>query len=212
MCFNRSKSSPLTVSLSDFDGWSSNTIRMVGSHAGRFKELTLSGSPLSSSISEIYTSLVPGKGPLLRELIIFGDDHLDPASWATYKSLFSPIISEDIPTLRRLLLSSFPLTPQLSALRHLTSIDLADPEPTANAVLDLLANNPVLQEVEISGPLGNQRSPREGQSITLPHLRHLLVFRCSAIDILRCLHLPHSEPLEMDIDFSFVDAPLPRVY
>ena len=211
MCFNRSKSSPLTVSLSDFDGWSSNTIRMVGSHADRFKELTLSGS-LSSSISEIYTSLVPGKGPLLRELIIFGDGHLDPASWATHKSLFSPIISEDIPTLRRLLLSSFPLTPQLSALRHLTSIDLADPGPTANTVLDLLANNPVLQEVEISGPLGNQRSPREGQSITLPHLRHLLVFRCSAIDILRCLHLPHSEPLEMDIDFSFVDAPLPRVY
>ena len=211
MCLERSKSLPLSVSLSNFDRWSSNTKRMVGSHAGRFEELSLSGS-LLCGLSEIFTNLMPGEHPILRELILRGDCGINSKSWVVRMVLDSPIISNDIPTLHRIVLSSFPLTPQLSTLRHLTDVRLTDPGPTANAVLDLLANNPGLQQVALSGPLENQNSPRGDQSITLPYLRKICVSRCAATDILRCLHLPRLEPLVIEIDASFNEAPLPRAY
>ena len=211
MCLERSKPLPLAVSLSNFDSLSSNTKRMVNSHAGRFEKLSLSGS-FSYGLPEIFTSLMLGEDPLLRELILRSDRGINSKSWVVRMVLDSPIIPNDIPTLHKIVLSSFPLTPQLSTLRHLTDVCLADPGPTANAVLDLLANNPCLQQVAISGPLENQNSPRGDQSITLPHLRNLDVTQCAATDILRCLHLPRSEPLVIEIDASFNEAPLPRAY
>jgi len=211
MCLERSESLPLTVSLSNFSQWSSLTYRLIGSHVSRFERLHLNG-PLSSGLSDIFSFLTPGEEPLLlRDLALVGTQVLDRGS--THEDLRSPILSKDVPTLHKLRLSSFPLIPQLSVLRHLTELDLNDPGPTStNTLLDLLANNPGLQRVGITGPLDNQESPRGDQSIALPHLRCFEVRRCDAVDILRCLHLPRLEPLEIHMQSSFQEVQLPGVY
>ena len=212
MCLERSKTLPLTVSLSNFNTWSGSTRRLVGCHASRFETLDLNGT-LLGGLSEIYTNLMPEEDPPLRELSLFGSKELDDASFFLYKHLRSPILSKDIPTLHKILLSEFPLTPQLSTLRHLTDIELIDIGPTpVSGVLDLLENNPYLEEVGIGGSLDNKGSRRGDQNIALPRLRSLVVHQCDAIDILRCLHLPRSEDLKIDIQYSFVQATLPGAY
>ena len=212
MCLERSKSVPLKVSLSDFDTWSSNSRCLVGSHAGRFEELSLTGS-LPRDLSEMFRSLVPSEKPLLRGLTLWNTTTLDTASLTVHEPPRSPLLSADIPTLHKLHLGSFPLTPQLSALRHLTDLELIDPGPTAtNAVLDLLANNPRLERVAIVDMSDDHGSHRRDQGVALPHLHQFLAYQCSAIDILRCLHLPRSESLEIEIQRSFEHCPLPRAY
>jgi len=209
MCLERSKSLPLTVTLSNFDHWSRNTLALVGSQADRCEDILLEGS-LSTGLSAIFSSMTPGEGPLiLRGLSLVGRD-VSPCAWS---NLRSPILSKDIPTLHKLILSSFPLIPQLSVLRHLTDIDLDDIGRTStNTLFDLLANNPSLQRVRIAGSLDNQE-PRWGDmSIALPHLRDFRVSECDAVDILRCIHLPFSGPLEIDIHSSFLGLDLPEVY
>ena len=211
MCLERSKTLPLTVTLSNFGQWSNNTLRLVGSRASRFEKLHLEGS-VPHNLSLIFLSLTPDEGSLLlRELGLFGTQPLGILS--TYEHLRSPILSEDIPTLHKLALSSFPLVPQMSVLRHLTELSLKDPGAgSTNSLLDLLANNPSLQRVGIAGPLSNQNSPRGDLSISLPHLRSFQISMCSAVDILRCLHLPRSEHLRIDIQTSFGAAYLPGAY
>lgn len=152
MCLERSKTLPLTVTLSNFGQWSNNTLRLVGSHASRFENLYLEGS-VSSDLWCIFVSLTPSEGPLpLRELILSGFQPL--GTLLTHEDFRSPILSKDIPTLHKLHLLSFPLTPQMTVLRHLTEIVLEDPGPSsANSLLDLRANNPSIQKVDITGPL-----------------------------------------------------------
>ncbi|KAF9784595.1 hypothetical protein BJ322DRAFT_853393 [Thelephora terrestris] len=212
MCLERSKTLSLTVSLSDFDTWSTGTRRLVGFHASRFETLSLSGS-LFGGLSEIFTSLIPGEDPLLRELQIWGMQELNAECLIVHGRTCSPILSKDIPTLRKILLSSFPLTPQLSALRHLTCVELIDmcPTPVSN-VLDLLANNPCLEQVSIGGSLDNKGSRRQDLSIALPRLRSFVVHQCDAVEILRCLHLPHLEDLKINIECSFEEVTLPQAY
>ena len=212
MCLERSKPSPLKVSLSNFDTWSSNSRRLVGSHAGRFEELSLTGS-LPRGLSEMFRSLASSDKSLLRELSLLGTTTLNTGSLIIYGPFHSPLLSTNIPTLHKLFLSSFPLTPQLSALHHLTDLELIDPGPTAtDAVLDLLANNPRLERVTIADMDDDHRSHRRDQGIGLPHLYQFLAYQCSAIDILRCLHLPRSESLEIDIERSFEQRTLPSAY
>jgi hypothetical protein len=155
--------------------------------------------------------LTPGSDPLLlRELSLICKEPLGALFGNEY--LRSPILSEDIPTLHKLKLYSFPLIPQLSVLRHLTTLDLYDPGPTANTLLNILANNTNLQKIGITGLLENQESPRGDLSITLPHLRNFQFYRCGAVDILRCLHLPRSDPFEIYIQLSFEGVHLPEAY
>lgn len=213
LCLERLKSLPLIVSLSNFSGWSRSTRLLVGSHAGHIESLTLFGA-VSYGLSEIFINLVSSGEPLLRDLTIICTQELRKSGRATrYGSLYSPILSKDIPTLCTLYLYSFPLTPQLSGLRHLTNVDLIDPGSTAtNAILDLLANNPCLQWVNIQGPLYDQGSTREDQSVALPQLRHFLTYECEATEILRCLHLPRLGLFEIDMQYSFNRVPLPGAY
>ena len=212
MCLERSGSLPLIVSLSDFDRWSSRTRRLVGSHACRFEELRVDGL-LSSGLSEIFTNLMSSKAPILRELSFLGYYPTGTPTSILPESLHSPLLSEDIPTLQKLTLFTFPPIRQLSVLRHLTEVDLENIGcGSANAILDLLSNNPRLQRVCIVGPLDDIASPREDLSIFLRHLREFVVIQCDATDILRCLHIPYSEPLEMEISESFEGPPLPTAY
>ncbi|KAF9784593.1 hypothetical protein BJ322DRAFT_1109306 [Thelephora terrestris] len=212
MCLERSKTLSLTVSLSDFNTWSTGTRRLVGSHASRFETLSLSGF-LPGGLSEIFTNLIPGEDPPLRELQLRGMQELSTEFLIEHGLIFSPILSKDIPTLQKIILSSFPLTPQMSALRNLTDIGLFDLGSTLiSSVLDLLANNPCLEQVAISRFYQSRTSRRKNLSIALPHLRSLLVYSCYAVDILRCLHLPRSEDLEIDIRYSFPEAALPQAY
>ena len=209
MCLERSESLPLTISLSNFSHWSRDTWRLIGSQASRFEELCLDGS-LSSGLADIFSFLTPGEGPLLLRELSLVDSRGSPDGWWYLRS---PILSKDIPTLHKLSLSSFPLILQLSVLRHLTILDLDDPGSTStNVLLHLLANNPSLQQVGITGPLDNQESYRGDQSIILPHLCFFRVDKCATVNILRCLHLPRSEPLEIHIQFSFQGVDLPQVY
>ncbi|KAF9784594.1 hypothetical protein BJ322DRAFT_1021314 [Thelephora terrestris] len=212
MCLERSENLPLTVFLPDFSAWSSSTMHLVGTHASRFETLSLSGS-LFGGLSEIFTNLIPGEDPLLRELSLVCTERLGTTSLIEHGSLCSPILSKDIPTLRKIRLSSFPLTPQLSALRHLTNMELTGLGPTpVGGVLDLLANNPHLEQVAISDLLDSEGSRREDLSIALPRLRNLVVRACDAVDILRCLHLPRSADLKVEIHHSFKEATLPWAY
>ena len=169
---------------------------------------------VSYGLSEIFINLVSSGEPLLRDLTIICTQELRKSGRATrYGSLYSPILSKDIPTLCTLYLYSFPLTPQLSGLRHLTNVDLIDPGSTAtNAILELLANNPCLQWVNIQGPLHDQGSTREDRSVALPQLRHFLTYECEATEILRCLHLPRLGLFEIDMQYSFNRVPLPGAY
>ena len=101
----------------------------------------------------------------------------------------------------------------MSVLRHLNELFLKDPEiASTNSLLDLLANNPGLQRVDIAGPLHNQNPPRGDLNIALPHLRSFQIYVCSAVDILRCLHLPRSEHLRIDVQSSFGAGRLPGAY
>ena len=212
MCLERSGSLPLTVALSDFDTWSSDSRCLVWSHAGRFETLSLAGSP-TRGLSEIFKSLTPSGKPLLRELSLRSKMYLSTACLNLYGSLRSPILSTTIPTLRKISLSSFPLTPQLCALRDLTDVQLIGLGATpTNAVIDLLANNPRLKQVTICDMEDSRGSPRRDLSITLPHLRNFLVRRCNAIDILRCLHLPRSNSLRVTVTNSFEKTTLPTIY
>ena len=213
ICLERSKPLPLTISfsLSNLGPWSPSTWRLFGSHANRFGKLRLEG-PVGSRLSGILALLTPGEGPLLlRELTLIGERPLDPLP--TYEDLRSPILSEDIPSLHKLTLHSFPLVPQMTVLGHLVELHLQGPGPSSvNSLLDLLANNPGLQRVDIGGRLDNRDSPRGDLSIALPHLRNLLFSRCNAIEILRCLHLPRLGPLHIYVESSFEVIDLPRVY
>ena len=211
MCLKRSKSLPLAVSLSKVGHWSIHTGRLIGSQVGRFEELYLGGS-LSScqSVSKILSFLIPGEDPLLlRKLKLVGGKFDDiPRT----HNLGYPILSKDIPTLRKLELSSFPLT-QISRFRHLIELHVRYPGPTsAHSLLDLLANNPGPQRVGIIGLSNDRDSLREDLSIALPHLHNFYVDDCEAVDILRCLHLPRLEPLVISIKFSFMDVDLSRAY
>ena len=213
MCLERSGSSPLTLVLSDFDTWSSNTRRLVGTHAGRFETLSLIGSQ-PCGLQEISKSLSSCGKPLLRELTLWSAASFDHARFGLYESLLSPTLATETPNLRKIHFSSFPLIPQPCALRHLTNAELFGLGATfTNAVLDLLANNPRLERVAIGNMDGEDEwSHREDQSITLPHLRHFLIYRCEAIDILRCLHFPCSESLQIDIQDSFKKSRFPAIY
>ena len=149
MCLERSKSLPLTVSHSEFSGWSHGTKQLLGSHASHFETLILDGM-LPCGLYEILTNLRPIKDPILCELSLWGIEEPNATSFAEYKSIPSPILSKDIPTLHKIFLSCFPLTPQLIAIRHLTNIEPVklDPAPVSD-VLDLLANNSYLEHVAI---------------------------------------------------------------
>ena len=168
---------------------------------------------LPCGLYEILTNLRPTKDPILRELSLWGIEEPNATSFAEYKSIPSPILSKDIPTLHKIFLSCFPLTPQLIALRHLTNIEVVklDPAPVSD-VLDLLANNPYLEHVAIICSSDDTGSHREDLSMTLPRLRNLLLDRCDSTDILRCLHLPRFQDLEIELQFSFTNVALPGLY
>lgn len=214
LCLERSKPLPLIVTLSNFGQWSAETRWLLGTHTSRFKRLHLEGSVLYDLV-QTFSILTPGEGPLLlRDLALIGSQLLGASgTLLIHQYLHSPILSKDIPTLHNLRLFSFPLVPQMSVLRHLTELDLEDFGPaSANTLLDVLANNPSLQKVDIVGPLYNLDSPREDLSIALPHLRSFQVCMCDAVDILRCLHIPRSEHLRVGIQSSFEVGDLPRAY
>ncbi|KAF9784592.1 hypothetical protein BJ322DRAFT_853339 [Thelephora terrestris] len=216
MCLERSKTLPLrTVSLIDFDRWSNSTMQLLGSHATRFEILNLDDTlPIPDDPSKILTDLIPGEGSILRELSLTGNERHNTTNFMAQNSLRSPIVFKDIPTLRKITLSSFPLIPQLSVLRHLTDFELDAPWSTpVSDLLDLLANNPHLEIVTITSSRDNGRTRRKDLSIALPHLRHLDVFDCETIDLLRCLHLPRLEGLKIEIRCSFDGATLlPEAY
>ncbi|KAF9784591.1 hypothetical protein BJ322DRAFT_1109304 [Thelephora terrestris] len=212
ICLERSGVVSLTVSLFDFERWSNSTMRLLGSHATRFETLnldyTLPGDP-----SKILIYLIPGEGSILRELSLLGNEELDTTGIMMSKSLPSQIVSKDIPTLRKITLSFVPLTPQLSALRHLTDIELNSPWYTpVSDLLDLLADNPHLEQVAITGSFENTGSGREDRSVALPHLRRLDVCECETVDLLRCLHLPRLDGLKIEISYSFEEVTLPEAY
>ena len=209
MCLERSKSLPLEIYLSHWSEWSFNTMRLLKSHTSRFETLELNGS--LSDLSEIFTNLKPSGKPILRELTLWDPAESDTATLAEHASIHLPILSHEIPTLRKVFLSSFPVTLQLSAVRHLTEASLINPGPTG-AVLDLLANNPCLEKVDLVNMVDDQGSPREDQSISLPHLRCFSISECDDIDILRCLHLPRLEPLKIEVAHSFTQSSLPGAY
>ena len=212
MCLERSKSLPLTVSHFRFRLWCYSTWQLLSSHSSRFETLSLEGK-LSCGLYDILINLEPTKDPILRKLTLRCTKQLNAASFAEYKSLPLPILSKDIPTLHKISLACFPLTPQLIALRHLTTIELIEMGSNpVSGVLDLLANNPHVEQLVLIGSLDNDGSHWEDLSIALPHLRRFDVCQCDSVDILRCLHLPRLENLKIDILCSFEKVTLPRTY
>jgi len=105
------------------------------------------------------------------------------------------IISGSMPSLKDLRLTYFDLTPEVLKLRHLVNLELSHPFPSLTAVLDLIASNPLLENIALSVRCAGKTDRRPEGAVMIPHLRSLNFTFYSPIPLFRRLSIPRGASL-----------------
>ena len=173
LLLKRSGSHLLEVNL-NMDNLIPHTIEHLGPHTSRLGDLRCDLEEADIAALQSLSLLDPS--PLLRTLSI--EISRPPA--------FSPgviemaLISGEMPSLRKLELLPFPITPQFAEFKHLVDLRLDVRYSTLTSVLDLLSANPSLEKVRLLGNFkGDEDDTRAAGSILMKRIRFFTLERCS---------------------------------
>lgn len=179
----RSGSYPLEADL--IDPWLSYAVRHISPHANRLAILRCHVEELD--IVSLRTLSPLRHSPNLHTLIVSTGaltDELAP------ELIEMPFVSGNMPNLRTLRLIPFPVTPQFVQFNHLIDLRLEDISSSLTAVLDLLAANPSLEKVRLTGNFENTEDSRTAESIVLGCLQFLSVEQCVPREFLEKVTFP----------------------